>query len=123
MESLTMEDMDTYSMISQRIVTDDVLTIVDSYFMPYGIECDQYNVLGEILDIMKFKNILTGEEICQMTIESNDIQFDVCINSKDLLGEPASWTPLQRNNLAAGTAALLTFSNFFGRRSSSSMSC
>ena len=36
---------------SQRIVTDDVLTIVDSYFMPYGIECDQYNVLGEILDI------------------------------------------------------------------------
>lgn len=89
MESLTMEDMDTYSMISQRIVTDDVLTIVDSYFMPYGIECDQYNVLGEILDIMKFKNILTGEEICQMTIESNDIQFDICINSKDLLGEPA----------------------------------
>ena len=88
-ESLTLEDMDTYSMISQRIVTDDILTIVDSYFMPYGIECDQYNVLGEILDIMKFKNILTGEEICQMTIESNDMQFDVCINSKDLLGEPA----------------------------------
>ena len=46
MESLTMEDMDTYSMISQRIVTDDILTIVDSYFMPYGIECDQYNVLA-----------------------------------------------------------------------------
>ena len=67
---------------------DDVLTIVDSYFMPYGIECDQYNVLGEILDIMKFKNILTGEEICQMTIESNDIQFDICINKKNLLGEP-----------------------------------
>ena len=30
MESLTMEDMDTYSIISQRIVTDDILTIVDS---------------------------------------------------------------------------------------------
>ncbi len=64
MESLTMEDMDTYSMISQSIVTDDIFTIVDSYFMPYGIECDQYSVLGEILDIMKFKNIMTGEEIC-----------------------------------------------------------
>lgn len=88
MESLTMEDMDTYSMISQRIVTDDVFTIVDSYFMPYGIECDQYNIMGEILDFMTFKNILTGEEICQMTVESNDMQFDVCINKKDLLGEP-----------------------------------
>ena len=88
MESLTMEDMDTYSMISQRIVTDDVFTIVDSYFMPHGIECDQYNVMGEILDCMTFKNILTGEEICQMTIESNYMIFDVCINRNDLLGEP-----------------------------------
>ena len=26
-----MEDMDTYSMISQRIVTDDIFSIVDSY--------------------------------------------------------------------------------------------
>lgn len=88
MESLTMEDMDTYSMISQRIATDDVFTIVDSYFMPYGIECDQYNILGEILDYMTFKNIVTGEEICQLTVECKDMQFDVCINRKDLLGEP-----------------------------------
>lgn len=88
MESLTMDDMDTYSMISERIVTDDVFTIVDSYFMPYGIECDQYNVMGEILDLMCFKNILTGEDIYQMTVECNDIQFDICINKNDLLGEP-----------------------------------
>lgn len=88
MENLTMDDMDTYSMISQRIVTDDILTIVDSYFMPYGIECDQYNIMGEILDYMTFKNILTGEEICQFTVECNDVQFDICINRKDLLGEP-----------------------------------
>ena len=89
MESLTMEDMDTYSMISQRIATEDVLTIVDSYFMPHGIECDQYSVLGEIQDLVTFQNSVTNEEICQMTIESNDMQFDVCINKRDLLGEPA----------------------------------
>lgn len=88
MESLTMEDMDTYSMISQRIVREDIFSIVDSYFMPYGIECDQYNVMGEILDFMVFKNILTGEEVYQLTLDSNDVQFDVCINKKDLLGEP-----------------------------------
>lgn len=88
MESLTMEDMDTYSMISQRIVREDIFSIVDSYFMPYGIECDQYNVMGEILDFVQFKNILTGEEIYQLTLDSNDVQFDVCINKNDLLGEP-----------------------------------
>ena len=87
MESLTMEDMDTYSMISQRIVTDDILSIVDSYFMPYGIECDQYSVMGEIIDYMTFENIITGEKIFQITIECNDMQFDVCINREDLLGE------------------------------------
>ena len=89
MEDLTMEDMDMYSMISERIVTDDVLTIVDTCFMPHGIECDQYSVMGEIVDFVNFKNILTGEKLCQMTIECNDIQFDVCINCADLLGEPA----------------------------------
>ena len=88
MESLTMEDMDTYSMISQRIVTDDVFTIVDSFFMPNGIECDQYSVMGEILECSSCRNSKTGEEICQLTIESNDMQYDVCINREDLLGEP-----------------------------------
>ncbi len=88
MESLTMEDMDTYSMISERIVNDDILTIVDSYFMPYGIECDQYNIMGEIRDVVSFQNVLTGENLYQMTVESNDMQFDICINEQDLFGEP-----------------------------------
>ena len=38
MESLTIEDMDTYAMISQRVENEDVYSIVDSYFMPYGME-------------------------------------------------------------------------------------
>lgn len=89
MESLTMEDMDTYSMISHRIVHEDIFSIVDSYFMPCGIQCDQYSVLGEILEFHTFENIATGEELLQMKIDCNNIQFDVCINQKDLLGEPA----------------------------------
>ena len=89
MENLTMEDMDTYSMISQRIATEDIFTIVDSYFMPHGMECDQYNVMGEIMEFSTDRNKLTGEIIYFLTIESNDMQYDVCINKADLLGEPA----------------------------------
>lgn len=89
MENLTIEDMDTYSMISQRIATEDIFTIVDSYFMPYGIQCDQYSIMGDILDFHSFRNILTGEELYQLTVECNNMQFDVCINKADLLGEPA----------------------------------
>ena len=97
MGNLTMEDMDTYSMIAQRIGKEDVFSIVDSYFMPYGIQCDQYSILGEIMDFHSFKNILTGEEILQMTVECNNLQFDVCINKKDLLGEPEVGRRLRAN--------------------------
>ncbi len=89
MESLTMEDIDTYTMISKRLVKEDILTIVDTFFIPCGIECDQYQVLGEIVDVMETSNNLTGEVVVQLGLDCNDIHFDICINKKDLLGEPA----------------------------------
>ncbi len=88
MENLTMEDMDTYSMISRRIANEDVFSIVDSYFMPYGMECDRYNVMGEIEELVETKNELTGEKLYQMTINCNELQFDICMNKQDLMGEP-----------------------------------
>ena len=88
MESLTLEDIDTYTNISRKILKQDVFTLVDTYFMPYGVECDQYSVLGEIIDYQFVENKMTKEEFCQMTICCNDLYFDVSINKKDLLGEP-----------------------------------
>ena len=87
-ESLTLDDMDTYSFISKRIPGEDVFSIVDSYFMPYGAECDQYSVLGEITDFSKVKNELTGEYVYLMNINCNELYFDLCINEKDIYGEP-----------------------------------
>ena len=88
-ESLTLEDMDTYTTISRKILKEDIFSLVDTYFMPYGIECDQYSVLGEILDFKLISNTITKEEIYVMTINCNDLIFDVCINKNDLVGEPA----------------------------------
>lgn len=87
-ESLTLEDMDIYTAISKKIHKEDVFSIVDSYFMPYGVECDQYSVLGEIIECHLVENELTHEEVYIMTINCNEIVFDVCINKIDLLGEP-----------------------------------
>ena len=88
MENLTMDDMDTYAMISRRIANEDVFSIVDTYFMPYGMECDRYNVMGEILEWMETTNKLTGEKLYQMTINCNDLIFDICMNQEDLMGIP-----------------------------------
>lgn len=87
-ENLTLEDMDMYSMISRRITDEDVFSIVTTHFMPCGVECDHYNIMGEILDVNQLENNKTHEKIYSLTVEVNEIIMDICINQKDLLGEP-----------------------------------
>jgi len=88
-ESLTIDDMDTYDLISRRLITEDVYSIVESSFIPCGVECDQYAILGEILKLHEVTNPITEEIICIMSICCNNLIFDVAINQKDLIGEPA----------------------------------
>lgn len=88
-ESLTIEDMDTYTSLSKRITKEDVLSIVSSCFMPYGIESDQYSIIGDILELEEITNSLTNENLYSIKVECNDIIFNVTINQNDLLGEPA----------------------------------
>ena len=87
-ETLTLEDMDIYTTISKKIHKEDVFSLVDTYFMPYGVECDQYSILGEITDCRMITNTLTGEKVYQLTVYCNELSFDLCINAEDLFGEP-----------------------------------
>ena len=87
-ETLTLEDMDIYTNISKRIRKEDVFSLVDTYFMPYGVECDQYAILGVIEDVRTATNRVTGEQIYVLTICANELTFDVAINIIDLFGEP-----------------------------------
>ncbi|MCD8379296.1 MAG: DUF3881 family protein [Lachnospiraceae bacterium] len=88
-ETLTVEDMNTYNAICQLIQHEDLYSIVDTSFIPSGVESDHYTVLGEIMDCRKEQNIYTGEEINILTLNSNDITMEVAINTLDLMGEPA----------------------------------
>ena len=87
-ERLSYEDLTQYNEISERIETEDVLTILSSFFMPQGIECDKYTVLGEIVKRKKFLNEATRQAIYVLTLNSNEILLDIVINEKDLMGEP-----------------------------------
>lgn len=88
-ESLTLDDMNIYTTISDKILKEDVYTLVDNYFMPYGVECDQYAIMGEITDYKLTINTYTKEPVYILSIICSDIEYDVAINRKDLLGEPA----------------------------------
>lgn len=87
-ESLTLDDMDMYSTLTRRIQREDIYSIVDTCFMPYGVECDQYSIIGEILEVEKVKNYVTEEKIYKMKLLCNELVFDLCINEQDLYGEP-----------------------------------
>lgn len=87
-ETLTLDDIDIYSQVSRRLANEDVFSIVDTYFMPYGVECDLYSIMGEILAVRHRTNSVTGVELYQMKLNVNEMQFDVCVPSKDVMGEP-----------------------------------
>lgn len=87
-ETLTVEDIDLFSSVSRRVAREDIYSIVDTCFMPSGIECDQYSVIGNILSVDRRINRITGEEIFLLGLECNDLLFTAAINAADLLGEP-----------------------------------
>lgn len=96
-ESLTMEEMDIYSKVNMRIATEDIFTLVDTYFMPYGLDCTMYSILGEILEIQVINNKITQEELYIMKLEVNELQFDVCVPIRGILGEPKVGRRLKTN--------------------------
>ena len=88
-ETLTFDDMDLYSKVSKRLANEDVFSIVDTYFMPFGAECDMYSIMGEILEYRPTRNEITREDICIMKLDVNGLLFDVCVPKREVMGEPA----------------------------------
>ncbi len=87
-DSLTIDDIDLYAMISRRAKTEDIYSIVENCFIPFGSESDNYTIIGTILECNVLENSMTGELVYDLLVECNDIVYDVCINKRDLLGEP-----------------------------------
>lgn len=89
MQSLTFDDIDQYAVVSRRIRKEDIYSIVETSFIPYGSESDNYSILGYINHVEKQTNFFTREEFYVLNVECNEMCYDVCIHVDDLLGEPA----------------------------------
>lgn len=87
-DSLTIDDIDMYAMISRRAKVEDIYSIVETSFTPYGSESDNYTILGIIVDMDVLVNEYTKEEVYSLMVSTNDVILQVAINKKDLLGEP-----------------------------------
>lgn len=87
-DSLTIDDIDTYALVSRRAKKEDVYSIVDTSFIPLGSESDNYTIIATIMDSKIIKNNYTNEEIYDLDLICNDIVFRLNINKEDLIGEP-----------------------------------
>jgi len=86
-DELSSKDYDTYNLIQERMKSEDTLTILQSYIMPIGIECDKYSILGTILDFKIMQNFTTKQKVVLMQVEASGIVIDIAINAKDVIGE------------------------------------
>lgn len=96
-ENLTLEDIDLYSTISRRAKSEDLYSIIDSCFIPFGINSEQYSIIGTIHDIHIYSNPVSKEMLYLLLVDVNEIFIDVLMNAADLLGEPAIGRRLKAN--------------------------
>lgn len=88
MEKLTFSEMQIFASVARRLQKEDIYSIVETCILPMGVECDTYQVIGEITAVEEVRNNMTGERLFDLTVISNDLPFHVGINAADLQGEP-----------------------------------
>ncbi len=71
-----------------RLKNEDLYSIVETSLVPHGIECDKYQIVGEILSVNKKTNSFTNENLFEMRMATMGLQFNLMINEKDLEGDP-----------------------------------
>lgn len=83
------EEIEQYAQVKKRSEKEDVYSIVNTSFYPCGSESDNYSLVGYIKNMETLVNRFTKEELYVLLVNCNGLEFDVCINKKNLFGEPA----------------------------------
>ena len=95
--------LDMYDQINERIESEDLYSLVEQSFIPCGVECDQYSVIGEITDYIEQANALTDERLALIKLSCNNVEFWLCMRKEDILGEPQKGRRLKCRIWLTGT--------------------
>ena len=72
-----------------RSQKEDLFSIVHTTISPAdSLECDEYDIIGDIISCTQKVNVWTDEVIWDLKIKALDIIINVFINAEDLTGEP-----------------------------------
>lgn len=91
LQTVTFQNLDLYTMAQARIQDgEDIFSVVDTYFIPYGMESDQYHILANIDRVIPLRNTVTREPVWKMELCCNGLAFDMCVCERDVEGYPSA---------------------------------
>lgn len=105
-DELTLEDINLNNKVSRLIGKYDLYTIISTFIIPCGAECNQYTMMGDIVRVRTDKNSVSSEKLYVLDVLCNDIPIEVVINSESLLGEPAIGRRFKGDVWLQGSASL-----------------
>lgn len=87
-DGMVVDDFTLFNTVNERFKKEDLYSIVETSIIPYGIECDKYLIIAEILSVSYKQNSFTKENLVEMRAVALGLQFNIIINEKDLKGVP-----------------------------------
>ncbi len=89
LDALEEDALEAANSLRERLKTEDLLTVLEGFFMPIADSEDVYSVLGTIVEAKRLVNRVTKEEVWRIQINCMNIVADVYINGEDLIGKPS----------------------------------
>ena len=86
---LEQEEKDLDDQLKERLREEDFLSVMSGYFIPETLDEATYAVLGEILEIKERINRQTDEKMYIFLLDVNDMNLEVVISQRELIGMPS----------------------------------
>lgn len=83
------EAIESSEILQERLKDEDLLSILEGFFVPIEGSEDIYSLLGTIEDVAVAKNKLTQEEVFILSVKCMSLKIEVFINKKDIVGIPS----------------------------------
>jgi len=90
------------AILGERLGNEDLLTVLDGYFLNMEEQTGVFYVLGDIKTVDEITNAATDEKLYCMNISATETMVTVYINQKDLMGLPTAGMRLMGVGLLQG---------------------
>jgi len=87
-DALEEEAAEATKLLRERLKKEDLLTILEGFFIPLGDQEDIYSILGTIVEAKKLINRVTKEHVWRIKVTCMNMTFDLFLNEEDLVGKP-----------------------------------